>query len=165
MTGRVGMIRAKIPAPQRFWPKVDKNGPVVKPELGPCWLWTGATAKQTGYGRFTISRTERVFAHKFAFEAERGSVPAGLVLDHLCRNPRCVRPSHLEPVTDVENILRGTGPSALNAAKTTCVNGHPLTEENVYRFRQAHYRRRIGRACKTCRREASRRYDAKRRAS
>jgi hypothetical protein len=26
---------------ERFWEKVDKNGPVPahRPELGPCWVW------------------------------------------------------------------------------------------------------------------------------
>jgi hypothetical protein len=28
-------------------------------------------------------------------------------LDHLCRNPRCVNPDHLQPVTNFENARRG----------------------------------------------------------
>ena len=25
----------------RFWANVNKKGPVVRPELGRCWVWTG----------------------------------------------------------------------------------------------------------------------------
>jgi len=39
----------------RFWAKVDKNGPVPahRPELGPCWIWTAARFKR-GYGKFGV---------------------------------------------------------------------------------------------------------------
>lgn len=37
----------------------------------------------------------------------RGPIPDGLQLDHLCRNPSCVNPAHLEIVTGAENIRRG----------------------------------------------------------
>lgn len=46
-------------------------------------------------------------AHRVFYEREHGSIPAGLVIDHLCCQPDCVRPSHLEPVTNGENIRRG----------------------------------------------------------
>jgi hypothetical protein len=56
-----------------------------------------------------------------------------LVLDHLCSNRRCVKPSHLEAVSFRENILRGCGPSAENARRSWCVNGHPYIPENTAR--------------------------------
>lgn len=55
-----------------------------------------------------------------------------LELDHLCRNRRCCRPDHLEPVTHKENVLRGMAPSAINARKTHCKRGHEFTAENIY---------------------------------
>ena len=48
-----------------------------------------------------------VLAHRVYYERHVGPVPEGLELDHLCRNPGCVNPEHLEPVTHAENIRRG----------------------------------------------------------
>lgn len=65
-------------------------------------------------------------AHRVAYEFARGPIPDGLTVDHLCGNPSCVNPAHLEAVSLRENILRGTGPSAHNAVKATCKRGHPF---------------------------------------
>ncbi len=82
---------------ERFWAKVDRSGE--------CWLWTGNVYRD-GYGQFYVERRQ-VRAHRWAYESEVGPIPEGLVLDHLCRVRLCVRPSHLEPVTNRENLLRG----------------------------------------------------------
>lgn len=104
------------PATERFWAKVNKDGPVpdFKPELGPCWIWEGAK-DNAGYGNFTVerNRTEGVAryvkAHTFAFVEENGPLPTGLEPDHLCRVHACVRPSHMEAVTRKVNLNRGAG--------------------------------------------------------
>lgn len=90
-----------------------------------CWLWTGGHSVE-GYGLFHLPYPRRmVRAHRFAWEnTGHGAVPAGKQLDHLCRVPACVNPDHLEVVTTRENTLRGNGPSAQNAKKTTCPRGH-----------------------------------------
>lgn len=72
----------------------------------PCWLWTGNRIDRHGYGRFALGRPSQL-AHRVSYELYVGPVPAGYDLDHLCRNPRCINPSHLEPVPHVENIRRG----------------------------------------------------------
>lgn len=82
---------------RRFWAKVDASGS--------CWMWTAST-NGGGYGGFTIRGT-RTGAHRYAYERMVGPIPEGMDLDHLCRNRRCVRPSHLEPVTRSENVARG----------------------------------------------------------
>jgi hypothetical protein len=82
---------------ERFWAKVDANGV--------CWEWL-AGKLPTGYGSFRVNG-KSLYAHRFAWETLMGPIPAGLVLDHLCRNPSCVNPDHLEPVTDKVNINRG----------------------------------------------------------
>lgn len=65
-----------------------------------CWLWQG-TLDPLGYGRFG-----RKLAHRCGYERHIGPIPAGLVLDHLCVNPPCVNPAHLEPVTQSVNMQR-----------------------------------------------------------
>lgn len=64
-----------------------------------------------------------------------GPIPAGLVLDHLCRVRRCCNPAHLEPVTQRENLMRGASFVEENALKTACPKGHPLTGRNVVYWR------------------------------
>jgi len=71
----------------------------------PCWVWQRATDGR-GYGQIRV-RPDTCGAHRVYWERENGPIPEGLQLDHLCRNHACVRPSHLEPVTHVENIRRG----------------------------------------------------------
>jgi hypothetical protein len=70
-----------------------------------CWIWSGAICMK-GYGRIKIDG-RRVGAHRVYYERLIGPVPKGLHLDHLCRQPGCVNPAHLEPVTSRENSCRG----------------------------------------------------------
>jgi hypothetical protein len=95
-----------------------------------CWVWTAARTTD-GYGCFKDG-PKQVMAHRFAYEQVIGPIPDGHQIDHLCRNPSCVRPEHLEPVTPRENTLRGTGPSAVHARKTHCIHGHEFTDANTY---------------------------------
>jgi len=99
--------RVRPSVEERFWAKVDKDGPVPAhaPELGNCWEWT-AGAMRRGYGRFALTSRAMVCAHRYSYEREVGPIPVGLELDHLCCNPPCVRPSHLEPVTQAVNRQR-----------------------------------------------------------
>lgn len=106
----------------RFWSKVDKSET--------CWLWTAGRNLQ-GYGRFTELYGTRL-AHRISWEMLVGPIPEWLELDHLCRTPACVRPSHLEPVTSRVNVLRGEGIPAKNAQKTHCKHNHKFTPENTY---------------------------------
>lgn len=142
------------PAPERFWERVDRSGPRSehRPDLGPCWLWTGATTGSKEYGRFTVAKGQAVVAHRWSYEHLVGPIPAGLVIDHLCRVHRCVNPAHLEPVTTRENILRGVSTVAKAAKQDRCVKGHP--------FDYVSPRQRV---CRICQREASRRYKARKR--
>lgn len=94
-----------------------------------CWLWT-ASLDGKGYGQISMNGRPRR-AHRVVYEAERGPIPAGLDLDHKCRNPVCVNPDHLEPVTRAVNLARGIGNRAALKAKTHCKNGHEYSGANV----------------------------------
>jgi hypothetical protein len=125
-----GPIRQRINGTpeQRFWPKVNKNGPVPerRPELGACWLWTADAETTNGYPQFRLGR-RMVLAHRASWTFIVGPPPADLQLDHLCRVKRCVRPEHLDPVTNAVNAARRTG---FHYA-TACSAGHAMADENV----------------------------------
>lgn len=124
---------------------------VPEPNTG-CWLWIGHVDERLGYGRMVIDGKRRV-AHRIAYEALVGPIPDGLQLDHLCRVRCCVNPSHLQPVTQQENIRRGQGIPAMNAAKTHCPKGHAYSSENTY-WQPG----RLGRRCVLCQKEVRRAY-------
>jgi len=117
-----------------FWSRVEKSPG--------CWTWTG-TIDPGGYGHYKLGQSQH--AHRVAYELVVGPIPEGLELDHLCRNPSCVNPAHLEPVTHAENVRRGTV-----AQRTHCQKGHEYTPENT-RMRNG------ARVCRECHREQRRR--------
>jgi hypothetical protein len=140
---------------ERFWSKVNKNGPISEyaPELGECWLWTKALDKN-GYGVATIIPTKdrvskTIGAHRMAYILTYGAAPEEKDLDHLCRTRDCVRPTHLEPVTHRENILRGENFTAKQTRRTNCPNGHPYEGNNLIIDNG-------GRKCRTCVQERDR---------
>lgn len=100
-----------------------------------CWVWTGPLS-HNGYGLIgTGSGTQIRRVHRVAFELYRGKIPEGLQLDHICRVRCCANPWHCEIVTNKQNILRGVGPTAINAKKTHCIYGHALGESRNGRRR------------------------------
>lgn len=132
----------KTPEWDRFWSKVDKNGP------NGCWSWT---AGHYADGRGIFNRDGRIgsrFAYRIAYEWLVGPVPEGLELDHLCRNPNCCNPEHLEPVTHRVNLRRAPDIQFyVNARKTHCPRGHEYTVPNTG------WSKRWTRYCKACTRE------------
>lgn len=119
----------------------------VRPQPNGCWNFvaarTGDDRGSTGNYYTFQAKNIRQMAHRVSYELLVGRIPHGLELDHLCRNGRCVRPSHLEPVTVLVNQARGNTFTAKNLAKVTCAQGHPLNglDSNGHR------------CCKICKRE------------
>jgi hypothetical protein len=69
-----------------------------------CW-YRYSRARNTGYTSLEVDG-RKVGAHRFAYAAFVGDIPAGLEVDHLCRDRGCVNPEHLELVTRQENLAR-----------------------------------------------------------
>jgi hypothetical protein len=144
--------------PQAFWQKIDKDGPVPadRPELGPCWLWLGYKNAR-GYGRTTLSG-RLTMVHRAVYEELVGPLPVGLDPDHLCMNPPCCNPSHIEPVTRSVNAKRGRQGEYLRkkqTSKTHCPKGHPYDEANTINLTNGRYGTPY-RVCRECRREVQR---------
>lgn len=88
-------------------------------------------------------------AHRWLWEQEHGPIPDGMEIDHLCRNRACVRASHMELVTHLENVRRGES-GQRQARRTHCPQGHPYSGDNL------RIRSDGGRLCRACCREYTR---------
>lgn len=128
----------------RFWALVRRGA------VDACWPWTGGF-QGTGYGVFRIGNRQTT-AHRVAYCITHGHEPEGLQVDHLCRNRACCNPTHLEAVTQAENVRRGLKGRMV----TSCTNGHVYTPENT-----GHHAGTGRRFCRECRRARDReRHDA-----
>lgn len=124
---------------EKFMRRVVRHGEPA------CWDWNGCHNSR-GYG-ITYRNGKQVLAHRAVYEMERGPIPHGLTIDHLCRNKGCVNPAHMEPVTQAENNRRG------KAAITHCPSGHAYTPKNF--GRKGINKTRFCRACKQARDRAA----------
>lgn len=137
-----GTTRIPMPLRERFESK-------LRPGPGDCWAWSGAHFKQNGYALLAV-RSERdgkwrpTVAHRIAYELYVAEIPAGLVIDHLCRNHGCVNPWHMEPITRGENVRRGMHPTAVIVRENRCGKGHEFTDANTV------IRKNGKRECRTC---------------
>lgn len=100
----------RVPLVERFWAKVNKNGPIpaLCPELGPCFLWTGGTSKKTSayYGliRADAPSRKRLGAHRVSLALSTGTMLDDMDACHRCDTPLCVNPGHLFWGTHRQNM-------------------------------------------------------------
>lgn len=97
-----------------------------------CIEWTnGSNIK--GYGRMWVNG-RLVTPHRYAYEQEHGEIPEGLVVMHLCDNPKCYNVAHLTLGTPKENsedmVRKG------RQAKGSALSGK-LTEDDVKHIRES----------------------------
>lgn len=116
----------------------------------PCWVWQ-LRLKSDGYGVGCLPGTGKtVRMARASHEAYVGPIKDGLQIDHLCRQPSCCNPDHLEAVSNIENMARQA------AARTHCKRGHIFAGENLTFYPNG------ARTCRTCRSEWDRSRQAKR---
>lgn len=100
---------------------IDKNG---------CWIFQGSPSNKTYCQLWVRNPGEPrilIHAHRVAYMAFKGEIPAGYTIDHLCEVGTCVNPEHLDAVTVQENIQRHKN----NHPVTHCPQGHEYTPENT----------------------------------
>lgn len=101
---------------ERFWSYVGRKSEG-------CWPWL-ASLKDGGYGQLMV-KGRPMLAHRLAVILSGRTIPPEMHVDHICRNRRCVRPSHLEVVTPTENCMaRGVSPKARVYQTGVCLRGH-----------------------------------------
>lgn len=137
----------------KITPLIDRLMAHVVVTPGPlatdCWLSTYAV-NRTGYTNMGLPGRRTRATHVVAYELTVGPVPAGLILDHLCRVTICANPAHLEPVTYAENTRRGLR-GVLRG--DFCQRGHPLPPTHTV-YKNGTQRRQ----CKTCLRMRMQKY-------
>lgn len=145
MAGKIGMGSGpkKVPIIDRIVTQI-----IVDPTTG-CWRWTG-DLHWKGYALLTVRdkpmEKKHRYVHRLSYVEFRGSIPEGLILDHLCRVRDCVNPFHLEAVTHKTNSRRGIGVGA--PKRTHCVKGHLFTPANEYWY--TNKKGKTSRRCKFC---------------
>ena len=122
----------------RFWSKVNKNGPIIRPEIGPCWVWIGAKDRH-GYGRFHF-RKMKLSAHRLSLRTN-GAFTDGPCALHRCDNPACVRPSHIFSGThhsnSVDMYVKGRHPG-IPVRRGELNRSSKATNQKVLEIRAAH---------------------------
>lgn len=105
-----------------FLKKIDfKNG---------CWIWKAAL-NNSGYGIFGM-KPKLLLAHRVSYELFVSPIPYDLVIDHVCKNTKCVNPEHLRLLSHAKNSCIRKGGLQIIDGKEYCQNRHLFYGENIY---------------------------------
>ena len=150
-------MRENAPSPRKIDPvflgrlllrvKVDANSG--------CWGITGRSLKK----RVRLCMAGGlVYAYRFTYETLMEPILEGMVIDHLCGNPGCLNPLHMEPTTVAENARRANA-GKRRTLKTRCIHGHLLAGRNLsISYDKAGH---IHRRCGMCRSRSAKAYEEK----
>lgn len=125
-----------------------------------CWLSAYSTASH-GYAQIgwqEYGSRHVVLAHRAAWVHVNGQVPVGMTLDHLCKNRRCVNPTHLRLLSNYENARRNAGG---DWPIGECGRGHSSASLVERQRRAKSGRRYLALKCIECEREQQQRYRGK----
>lgn len=112
-----------------------------------CWNWVGhknwyyMAAKE--YGIFSL-KGKRTLAHRASYVLFMEPISGDLVVHHRCENTICVRPSHLQAMTQSNHH------HLHDSQRTHCGRGHKFTTKNTNLDKYG------VRRCKECRNKAAR---------
>lgn len=133
-------LASKHKVPEKVINSIFNNANVG--EVTECWEWNKSIGSH-GYGQvgWTLAGGVSVgtTAHRIAWIATNGLIPEGMTIDHLCRNKKCINPSHLRLLTNEENA-RGNS----HTLKTHCPAKHEYSGSNLYVDPSGHRR------CRKC---------------
>lgn len=116
-----------------------------------CWIWTGCK-KKTGYGKIG-DRGKTKLVHRVSYEYFNGPISYGLVIDHLCKTPSCVRPDHLELVSQKENVRRGKGKRKIGKkGEAWCSSCKEFLSTNLFTLNKSRWNG-FEKYCTPCRKE------------
>lgn len=116
----------------RFLSRIYTN---PKMETKHCWIWKGNFGSN-GYGQISLN-DKTISAHRVSYLIFKGDLIDGLVIDHICRNIKCVNPFHLRQITNSENIYTENSMAVINRNKKYCSRGHKfkgVSEHGKHRF-------------------------------
>ena len=72
--------------------------------MSDCVEWTGYITP-SGYGRIWCKKRKKgIDIHRYTWEQNKGPIPKGKVIRHLCHNKKCHNIDHLAIGTQKENI-------------------------------------------------------------
>lgn len=135
----VGIAYPDLPGPitrrRMRGPLADRLRALAVPGKDPddCWGWLGRTGKQ-GYARISFGGTEHG-AHRCALELKLGrKLRDDEQTRHMCNNPPCTNPRHLEPGSAMDNVhdMIRAGRARIGQDGTSC----KLTDEDVRDIRE-----------------------------